>query len=201
MYLSPDLPTIQFAAKELARHSSKPTEGALHGMKHLAGYLMNYGRIIHHIPFYTDTGTYDMVVPVDSDFAGCIETKRSTSGGGIFFNHVLVQSWAKTQPTVALSTCEAEYVSANYGGVKAFSLNNVLKEVGLGCENITLFCDASSAIAVTKRPGTGRLRHLHVAYLWLQQKVKEGSLRIARILGKVNLGDVFTKTCSSHLHG
>ena len=31
------------------------------------------------------------------------------------------------------------------------------------------------------------------AYLWLQQKVKEGSLRIAKILGKVNLGDVFTK--------
>ena len=52
MYMSPDIPTIQFSAKELARHSSKPTEGALNGMRHLAGYLMNNGRIIHHFPWY-----------------------------------------------------------------------------------------------------------------------------------------------------
>ena len=109
------------------------------------------------------------------------------------FNGILVSSWSKTQPSVALSTCEAEYVSANYGGIKAFGLNNVLKEVDIGSENVTLFCDAGSAIGATKRSGIGKLRHLHVAFLWLQQKVKEGCLRIAKVCGKVNLGDVFTK--------
>ena len=127
-----------------------PTEGALNGMKHLAAYLMNYGRIIHNFPWYTDTGTYNMVAPAGFDFAGCSQTKRSTSGGGILFNGVLVPNWSKTQPTIAQSTCEAEYVSANFAGMKAVGLNNVLKEVDLCCENDTVLCDASSAIGVAK---------------------------------------------------
>ena len=72
-------------------------------------------------------------------------------------------------------------------------MNKLLKEVDLGPENVTLFCDASSSIGVAKRPGIGKLRHLHVAYLWLQQKVKDGYLKIAKVFGKVNFGGVFTK--------
>ena len=77
--------------------------------------------------------------------------------------------------------------------MKAFGLNHVLKEVDLGGENVTLLCDASSAIGVAKRSGIGKPRHIHVAYLWLQQKVKDDCLKIAKVSGKVNLGDVFTK--------
>ena len=77
--------------------------------------------------------------------------------------------------------------------MEAFGLNIVLKEVDIGCENVTLLCDASPAIGVANRSGIGKLRHLHVAYLWLQQKVKDGCLGIANVSGNVNLGDVFTK--------
>ena len=77
--------------------------------------------------------------------------------------------------------------------MKAVGLNNVLKEVVLGYENVTLLCDASSAIGVAKRSGIGKIRHRHVAYLWLQQKLRDGCLRIVNVAGKVKLGDVFTK--------
>ena len=108
-------------------------------MRHLAGYLTNYRRTVHHFPMVYRHGVYDMKVPVGSDFAGCVHTKKSTIGGGILFNGISVSSWSKSQPTVAQSTGEAEYVSANYGGMKAFGMNNVLKEVDLGSAQFTMF--------------------------------------------------------------
>ena len=92
-------------------------------------------------------------------------------------------------------------MSANYGGMKAVGLNNVLKEVVLGYENVTLLCDASSAIGAAKISGIGNLRHLHVAYLWLPQKIRDVCMSIVKGSGKVNIDDVFHKACPSYSYG
>ena len=68
----------------------------------------------------------------------------------------------------------------------------IVKELG---EDLTLeaFCDSSSAVAITVRRGLGRLRHLNVKQLWLQQEVREKRLTVSRVPSAQKVGDLFTK--------
>ena len=105
-----------FTSKELARWSSKPTAGCLEGMKHLAGYISGHMKVVYKFKWRKPESKRRLVVKVDTDFAGCLVTRRSTSGGCLMLNGCLVKGWAKTQATVAQSTCEAEFIGANVGG-------------------------------------------------------------------------------------
>ena len=73
-------------------------------------------------------------------------------------NNCLVKGWAKTQPTVAQSTCEAEFIGANVGGKEALGYANMLKEIGMPVDGgIHMETDASAAIGVAKRSGSESL--------------------------------------------
>ena len=76
-------------------------------------------------------------------------------------------SWAsKLQPTVTLSTTEAEYISATAAGQEILWLHNLFSEIGYPVkEASTLFLDNQSALAVTKNPEHhGRMKHLDLRY-------------------------------------
>ncbi len=95
----------------------------------------------------------------DTDWAGCPRTRKSTSGGCVMLGSHCLKSWSSTQPTVSLSSGEAEF----YGLVKAAG-------VGLGYKALlqdfgyelpaTAWTDSSAAMGVVGRQGLGRLRHL-----------------------------------------
>lgn len=53
--------------------------------------------------------------------------------------------------------------------------------------------DSTAAIGVCRRRGLGRIRHLAVAELWLQDKVRSGELSLHKVLGKDNPADALTK--------
>ena len=53
--------------------------------------------------------------------------------------------------------------------------------------------DAVAAIGIVKRQGLGRVRHLAVADLWIQQKAKEGSVVYEKLAGYSNTSDIMTK--------
>ena len=68
----------------------------------------------------------------------------------------------------------------------------VVEEMG---EKVTpeAYCDSSSAVAITVRRGLGRLRHLNVKRMWLQQEVREKRLTVSRVASAQNVSDLFTK--------
>ena len=53
--------------------------------------------------------------------------------------------------------------------------------------------DAVAAIGIVKRQGLGRIRHLAVADLWIQQKAKQGSVVYEKLAGYHNTSDIMTK--------
>ena len=53
--------------------------------------------------------------------------------------------------------------------------------------------DASAALGITHRKGIGKTRHIQTGFLWIQQIAAEQRLKFAKVLGKVNPADVFTK--------
>ena len=54
--------------------------------------------------------------------------------------------------------------------------------------------DASAAIGIVQRTGLGKVRHLATADLWIQQKIKNGEIEIAKVPGKINPADLLRKS-------
>ena len=78
-YLAQDRPDIQFSVKEIARRMARPTSGDWGLLKRLARYLVGSPRAVAHYPWQSPAAGIDTYV--DSDWAGCRATARSTSGG------------------------------------------------------------------------------------------------------------------------
>eukprot|EP00812_Abedinium_dasypus_P010242 NODE_3871_length_734_cov_0.568483.p5 GENE.NODE_3871_length_734_cov_0.568483~~NODE_3871_length_734_cov_0.568483.p5 ORF type:complete len:76 (+),score=12.92 NODE_3871_length_734_cov_0.568483:190-417(+) len=59
--------------------------------------------------------------------------------------------------------------------------------------NVEVRTDSSAAVGTVHRVGNGKLRHVKIDDLWLQERVKEGSLTVTKVLGAENFADILTK--------
>ena len=103
-----------------------------------------------------------------------------------------MKGWSKTIATLCLSTGESELAAVVKGAAEALGLKAVLRDLGRTV-SIDMAADATAAIGMVKRQGLGRIRHLAVADLWVQQRVANGELRVSKIHGRENPADLFTK--------
>ena len=120
-------------------------------------------------------------------FAGCVRTRRSTSGG--------VAMFGSTQAIVALSSGEAEYYGIVKGASIGIGLRSMLKDFGVEA-SIRVNTDASAAKGIANRKGLGKVRHIEVNQLWIQDRIARGDLVVCKVNGKENLADILTK----HVH-
>ena len=133
-------------------------------------------------------------VYTDSDFAGCVKSRKSTSGGIALLGSHAIKSWSTNQAVVALSSGEAEYYSIVKGASIALGLVNLMKDLGFEAMGPPVInSDASAAIGIVNRLGTGKVRHIEVCQLWAQYQVSQGKLRISKVGTKENLADALTK--------
>ena len=56
-----------------------------------------------------------------------------------------------------------------------------------------VFGDSSAALAIVKRRGCGKLRHVRVGHLWVQEASASGTIRFTKVLGTLNPADLLTK--------
>ena len=188
--LAQDRTEILYASKEISRGMAHPTVGNLKALKRLGRYLKEKPRTVIHFDYQEGSG--DIVVWSDTDYAGCKVTRKSTSGGVMQLGGHTVKGWASTQAVISLSSGEAEY----YGMVKAatmgIGMRVILEDLGIA-KGIKIKTDASAAKGMANRTGLGKVRHLEVSQLWLQEKVRNGDMVIQKIDGKVNRADALTK--------
>ncbi|WZZ49949.1 hypothetical protein YC2023_050056 [Brassica napus] len=131
----------------------------------------------------------------DSDYAGDLDDRRSTSGYTFILGGGAV-SWAsKKQPIGTLSTTEAEYVAAAYGACQAVWLRNVLENGGVDQGKGTLLmCDNSSTIKLSKNLVLhGKSKHIHVRYQFLREVVNEEVICLEYCSTLEQLSDIMTK--------
>ena len=89
-YLAADRFEIAFTTKELCRAMSCPTETDAKAIARLCRFLKGLPRMVQRIPFEDRPPTV-IEVYVDSDWAGCRKSRKSTSGGIIYFGCVAVR--------------------------------------------------------------------------------------------------------------
>ena len=188
-YLEQDRIDIQFPAKEVCRFVGSLTETSKAAVKRMGRYLIGHKRMVYTYPFQRAEG---IDVYSDTDWSGCPRTRLSTSGGCIMIGKHCIRTWSSTQPSVTLSSGEAEF----YGLVKAAGAGlghqSLLKDIGLNIP-VCVWTDSSAALGIASRSGLGKLRHLETHTLWVQEKVRTKAISVRKVRGEVNPADLFTK--------
>ena len=174
---------------------SRPTVTDAKAIARLCRFLKGLPRMVQRIPF-EDRPPKIIEAYVDSDWAGCRKTRKSTSGGILYFGGVAVRGWSTNQAVIALSSGEAEYYAALKGASAALGLQSMLIDLGMP-SSVTLYTDSSAARGIIHRAGLGKLRHLETGYLWLQAAVKAKKLQVRKVLGTENPADLLTKHLSA----
>ena len=104
----------------------------------------------------------------------------------------LIKFYSSTQHVISLSSGESEF----YAGIKAGStlLGAMSMSLDLGeLRGGVLAFDATAAKAMLSRKGHGRAKHIDRSYLWLQQCVHSGDLKLEKVGTKMNGADLGTK--------
>ena len=188
-YLAADRPDCQFAAKEICRWMSKPSEAAWAALKRLCRFLVGLPRLVYRYDFQ-EVNFVD--VYTDTDWAGCPRTRKSTSGGCIMLNGHSIKTWSSTQTSVALSSGEAEFAGVVRGAGIGLGYCSLLADLGVSLP-MRLWTDSSAAIGICSRQGLGKLRHLDTHTLWVQQAVRCRRFQLRKIPGESNPADLLTK--------
>ena len=129
---------------------------------------------------------------VDTDFAGCLHTRRSTSGSAALRGKHLIKHSSQTQSTVSLSSGEAELSGICRGASIGLGLQSIARDLGFAF-SLEVFSDATAAIGICRRRGLGKIRHLHTADLWVQDRLRSKDFKLSKVLGADNPADVLTK--------
>ena len=192
-YLSQDAPDVQFAAKEVAREMARPARGGWRRMKKVARYLVSREAVVWG--YRWQEGGEILKVKTDSDWGGSRWDRKSTSGGMLALGSHCLKTWSATQGAVALSSAEAEFYAMVDGVMRAKWAVTIARE--LGCEihggALVLGTDSAAAKSFVSRRGLGKMRHLEVRDLWLQEEVLKGNVRVEKIPGDRNPADLMTK--------
>ena len=113
-YLSADRIELQFASKELTRSMAEPTTADAEALKRCIRFLFKYRRCVRSFE-RQEIVPKQITCYTNSNFAGCLQSRKSTSSCKIFYGKHLLNSTSTTQAVVSLSSAEAEF----YAAVKA----------------------------------------------------------------------------------
>jgi hypothetical protein len=195
-YLAQDDPSIAEAVKSLARRMSTPNEADMQCLKRLGRYFLKYPMTAHEFPvqnMFEQIRAY-----VDTDHAGCALTRRSTTGLAMMLGRHCVKHSSNIQSTIGLSSGESEWYGLVKGSAAGLGLQSLLHDWGVQL-SLEVLSDSSAARGFSARQGLGRMRHVQTRYLWVQERVREGHLRVLPVRGKNNPADLFTKAVAGVL--
>jgi Reverse transcriptase (RNA-dependent DNA polymerase) len=187
-------PDIAFAVGMLGRYQSDP------GMDHwkAAKKVMRYLKGTRdYMLMYRRTENLEVVGYSDSDFAGCVDSRKSTSGYIFMFASGAVSWRSAKQTLVATSTTEAEFVScfeATSHGVWLKSFISGLRIVDSISRPLRFYCDNSAAVFLAKNNKSGsRSKHIDIKYLAIRERVKENKVTVEHIGTELMIADPLTK--------
>ena len=108
----------------------------------------------------------------DADYAGDLDTRRSTTGYVFILNGGAICWSSKRQPTVAASTTEAEYMASAYAVKEALWVRTLMRDLALDTGTVEIMADNQSAIKLLKNPIVSmRSKHIDVIYHFAREKV------------------------------
>lgn len=190
-------PDLAFAVSVVSRFSSNPVPAHWSAVKGILRYLQ--GTLDQQLTFRGDLTP--LTGYTDADYAGDVATRRSTSGYVFNLGSGAISWQSKRQNTVAMSTCEAEYIGQSNATLEAIWLRQLLSEmlpesipapVGL-----RLLADNQSAIALASNPSVhARSKHIDVRHHHQRECIASGFIKIEYVPTGDQVADIMTKPLS-----
>ena len=109
-----------------------------------------------------------------------------------------IKTWSATQKNITLSSGEAELVAMVKTSAETIGVLQMAAEWGMELYG-SIFADSTAALGVVKRRGCGKMRHVKVGMLWVQEKQETGELQYAKVRGTDNPADLMTKNVNTAL--
>ena len=190
---------IAYATKELSRDVTAPTMQSVAKLKHLLRYLIGTKMCVLRHQLSDGNCSLDVNVYVDSDWAGRSKTRKSTSGSTVNILRCNMVSTARTQGTLALSSGEAELYAIGQGVSEALFLRSILLESKLTKKvNVIAHTDSTAGKSMATHFCTGKkTKHVELRFLYVQNLVQMGLLRMAKIDSTRKPADLMTKYVST----
>nr|GFA60046.1 hypothetical protein [Tanacetum cinerariifolium] len=158
MYLTASRPDIMHATCYCARYQAQPTEKHLTAVKRIFQYLKD---TIHMGLWYPKNTGFELTAFSDSNHAGFLNSRKSTSGGIQFLGGDKLVIWSsKKQDCTSMSSAEAEYVSLSVCCAQVLWMRTQLTDYGFHFDKIPMYCDSKLADLFTKALSVERFKYL-----------------------------------------
>ena len=192
-------PDLSFAVSLLSRFQGNPSIEHWKALMHVVGYVKN--TLDFGLTYSRDADLFPHAF-VDADYGGCRDTRRSTSGYVFIMAGSPVTWSSKRQPTVTLSTVEAEYVAMSRCTQQMVWMQSWLDEVAIERTGPSFIRgDSKGAIALMKNTKDhAKIKHIDIRHHYIRELVQSGSIVFEQTPSADNLADLFTKPLPRDQH-
>jgi hypothetical protein len=196
------MPECGNAIRELATSMDNPGEDHWRAMKRLVGYINKHETVELRLMKPKDLKVYAYV---DSNYATNKETRKSVTGFVLTIGGCLVSYSSKSQPSVTLSSTEAEYVAASMCATEVKFVQMLLEELMPNAKTrpATLFEDNTGAIFLMENQAVGnRTKHIDIRWHHMREMMtgENPRLRVLFTRSEENFADVLTKNVTEAIH-
>ncbi|KAL8170759.1 hypothetical protein V2J09_022563 [Rumex salicifolius] len=192
-YLVNTRPDLAYSVGVVSRYMEAPTTAHMMAMKQILRYVRR--TIDMGCVYRREQGNEDLVGYSDSDMAGDKDDRKSTSWIVFFLGESPITWVSQKQRIVALSSCEAEYITATGGACQGIWLKRLMESLR-GDTKLTpiLKVDNKSAIALAQNPvHHERSKHIDTKYHFIRECVESGNVKLEYTNTETQLADILTK--------
>jgi len=195
IYLTNTRPDLCFSVHKLNQYLASPhqshSDAALHILRYVKGCP---GKGL----FFSSTNDLKLTAFSDSDWAACLDTRKSITGYCVFLGPSLISWKFKKQPTISRSSSEVEYRALTNIACEVQWLQYLLTDLHHTASlPIHLYCDNQSAIKIAQNPTFHeRTKHIEIDCHLIREKVQNGIIHLMPIASKDQWSDIHTKALS-----
>ncbi|KAG9512183.1 hypothetical protein KCU93_g10402, partial [Aureobasidium melanogenum] len=187
-------PDLAEAVGVVSRYNSNPNDSHMEAVDQIIAYIKatpNLGLCYSKDP-HDELHAYS-----DADWAGCKDSARSTTGWVVMLSGAPISWSSKRQKSVALSTCESEYVAGYKAAQELVWITGLLNELrvkDISTREVVLQMDNQAALKLSRNPEFhDRTKHINIKFHYLRELNSEGLIKTQYVNTKNNLADLFTK--------
>ena len=188
-------PDITYSVNLVSRFQNNYSKIHWNAVKRIMKYLKSTPH--HGIQYMPVSECQNLIGYSDADFAGDMDTRRSTTGYVFMLSNGAITWCTSRQSSVSTSTTESEYIAASTAVKEIMWLRQLLHDIGetsLCGESVTLFIDNQSAIKLIKNPVYHkRTKHIDIKFHFIREKYQDKTINIQYINSNEKLADIFTK--------
>ena len=171
LYLTVSRPDISYSVGVCGRYQANPKESHMTALKRIIKYV----KTTAEFGMWYSKDTIDVLARNSvANWAGNADDRKSTLGGCFYVGNNLVSWMSKNQNSTSLSIAEAEYIAAGSCCTQLLRMQKLFHDYGICQEHLTIYCDSTSAINISKNPiQHSRTKHIEIQHHLIRELVED----------------------------